>query len=258
MAAGDLFTDVSAVSLDEMNDRAALQRRTDHKYMVALDDLADLVEELADTHEVLEIDGERVFDYESTYFDTPSLRCFRDHVRDRRPRFKARTRCYVATGDCYFEVKVKREDGETLKRSIDYDPDERATIRPPARELLQEVLPTCGIDAPESDPQTSLVTSIRRVTLVARDAPERTTFDLDVEVRAPGGDRARFDAGHAIAETKTEDGDGAWDRALRAAGREPVSLSKYRVGAGLLLAPGEDEDYARELKELFLLQAVSR
>src|SRR5829696_3687907 len=140
MGPGDLFTDLSAVALDEMNDRAALQRRTDNKYVVALDDLAGLVDDLADTHEALEIDGERVFDYESTYFDTPSLRCFHDHVRDRRPRFKARTRCYIATGDCYFEVKVKREDGETLKRSIDYEPDERATIRPPARESLHEVL----------------------------------------------------------------------------------------------------------------------
>jgi hypothetical protein len=258
MTPGDLFTDLSAVSLDAMNDRAALQRRTDNKYVVALDDLAALVDELADTHEVLEIDGDRVFDYESTYFDTPSLRCFHDHVRDRRPRFKARTRCYVATGDCYFEVKVKREDGETLKRSIDYDPDERATIRPAARDLVHEVLPMCGIDEPESDPRTSLVTSFRRVTVVAREAPERTTFDFDVDVRAPGGDRARFDAGHAIAETKTAEGDGAWDRALRAAGREPVSLSKYRIGAGLLLAPGEDEDYARELKELFRLQVASR
>src|SRR5215208_1297450 len=140
MGPGDLFTDLSAVALDEMNDRAALQRRTDNKYVVALDDLAGLVDDLADTHEALEIDGERLFDYESTYFDTPSLRCFRDHVRDRTPRFKARTRCYLTTGECFFEVKVKQEDGETAKRNVDHDPDERTSLEPAARGLLAEVL----------------------------------------------------------------------------------------------------------------------
>src|ERR671932_1676890 len=115
----ELFGELRPISLDAMNERASLQRRTDNKYLVEIDHLARIVKELADDLEVLEIDGERVFEYESTYFDTPSLRCFRDHVRDDRPRFKTRTRCYVTTGDCYFEVKVKLENGEMIKRNVD-------------------------------------------------------------------------------------------------------------------------------------------
>jgi VTC domain len=247
----DLFSGLRPVSLDEVNERAALQRRTDNKYLVPLDDLAGLLEGCADEHDVLEIDGTRVFDYESTYFDTPSLRCFHDHIDDRTPRFKARTRCYVTTGECFFEVKVKRDDGETLKRNVEYDPEDRNTITPAARELLAEVLTECGLDQDEEELAPSLITSFRRVTVVARERPERTTFDFDVSLSRPDRAAARLGDRYLIAETKTPDGSGAWDRAFEDAGNEPVSLSKYRVGTGLLHAPDEDAEYAGDLKELF-------
>ena len=246
----ELFGGLRAVSLDDLNERAALQRRTDNKYLVPVEDLSGILGGLADRHDVLEIDGERVFDYESTYFDTPSLRCFHDHIEDRRPRFKARTRCYVSTGDCFFEVKVKHEDGETTKRNVDHDPDTRAELAPAGRDLLGEALPECGIEAPD-DPTPSLVTAFRRVTVVARDRPERTTFDFEVRLCDPDGEAARLDPGFAIAETKTAEGDGLWDRALTDAGLEAVSLSKYRIGTGLVRAPGEDAGYAADLKRLF-------
>lgn len=253
-----LFRALHPISLDTLNDRAALQRRTDNKYLVALDDLARLVEELADQHEVLEIDGERVFEYESTYFDTPSLRCFRDHVEDRRPRYKLRTRCYVTTGVCHFEVKVKPDDGDTLKRSVDYDPDERGTVEPAAHELIADVLGECGLDEPDERLRPSLITAFRRVTVVGRERPERTTFDFGLNLSAPDGNVAQLERQYAIAETKTPDGNGAWDAALADAGLEPISLSKYRIGTGLLHAPNDDADYAPELKELFQVHVEAR
>jgi len=246
----ELFGGLQPVSLDEMNERAALQSRKDNKYVVRLDELADRLDDLGDDHEVLEIDDQRLFDYESTYFDTASLRCFHDHISDRRPRFKVRTRCYVTTGDCFFEVKVSQEDGETLKHKVDHDPDVRASLEPDARELVDRVLPECGLDAPDNL-QPSLVTAFRRVTIVSRKRPERTTFDFGISLSDPEGDTARLDETYAIAETKTPDGEGAWDRAFSEAGHEPVAFSKYRVGTGLLHAHEGDADYASDLKELF-------
>jgi VTC domain-containing protein len=254
----ELFEALRPVSLDEMNERAALQRRTDNTYLVPLDALVSLVEDVGDGHEVLEIDGERLFDYESTYFDTPSLECFHDHVRDRRPRYKARTRCYVTTGDCFFEVKVKQEDGETAKRNVEYDPDERGRIEPVARDLLDDVLPACGLGERARDLEPSLITRFRRATVVARDGPERTTFDFSVSLGVPHGDVVGLGGQFAIAETKTPDGSGAWDLAFADAGFEPVSFSKYRAGTGLLRAPGEDDDYTRDIKKLLRPTAPSR
>lgn len=55
-----------------------------------------------------------------------------------------------------------------------------------------------------------------------------------------------------------ENGTGAWDRSFSHAGTAPVSLSRYRLGTGLLRAPAEDRGYARDLKERFRAQAPSR
>jgi len=48
-----------------------------------------------------------------------------------------------------------------------------------------------------------------------------------------------------IAETKTAEGEGAWDRAFADRGREPVSVSKYRLGSALA------EKTASAVKRLF-------
>lgn len=135
-----IFGGLRPVSLESLDERASLQRRVDNKYLVPLDRLTRVTDALRGDHEILEIDGERVFDYESTYFDTPSFDSFHDHVRDHRPRYKLRTRFYVTSGSCIFEVKVKRDDGETVKQHIDYDPGDRRNIQLPARELLSQTL----------------------------------------------------------------------------------------------------------------------
>jgi hypothetical protein len=251
-----LVSRLRPASLESIDERASLQRREDNKYLVPLDRLETLMGALRDDHDVLEIDGRRIFEYESTYFDTPELRCFRDHVHDRRPRYKARTRCYVTTGDCYFEVKVKQTEGETVKQSIDYDPDDRQIIHPAARELLWETLESCQIEPPDREPDPALVTRFRRVTVAARERPERVTIDLGIELDAPGGDTATIAENRAVVEAKTPDGDGRCDELLREAGIEPVSLSKYRLGIGLLVAQDEDPDYGREAKALFSTQSA--
>lgn len=242
-----MFGDFPPVSLEDLDERASLQRRVDNKYLVPLDRLARVSAALRGDHEVLEIDAERVFEYESTYFDTPALDCFHDHVGDRRPRYKLRTRFYVTTGSCIFEVKVKRDDDETVKRHIDYNPGDRREIKPPASELFSQTLETCSVTRPDGDPRQSLITRFRRLTVAGIDRPERTTIDFDVELQTPGGDTAAIDESLAIVETKTSDGAGQVDRVLKDEGLEPVSLSKYRLGIGLLVVPGEDSDYSRKL-----------
>jgi hypothetical protein len=102
--------------------------------------------QLAGDHQVLQIDGSRTFSYISTYFDTPDLRCFADHVEDRMPRFKARSRLYADSGKCVFEVKLKRDGGETDKRQIDYSPDDRRRLTDDALQCLR-----CALDSPASN-----------------------------------------------------------------------------------------------------------
>lgn len=221
------------VSLEELDERAALLRRVDHKYAVVRERVVPLLERLRDDHQVLEIDGEREFAYCSTYFDTPELRCFTDHVEDRQPRFKARTRLYVDADKCVFEVKLKREGGQTDKRQTDHAVKDAERFTDSARRCLEEALDDAGLEAPEEMGPT-LLTRFHRITLAAREGSERLTCDLGVRLSNPDGAAAELRDGVILVETKSERGESPADRALAELGLEPISLSKYRVGMSLV------------------------
>jgi VTC domain len=234
------------VTLDELDERAALLRRVDHKYAVEQERFVQLLERLREDHEVLEIDGHRAFAYCSTYFDTPELRCFTDHVQDRQPRFKARTRLYEDTDRCVFEVKLKREDGETDKRQVDYGVDDAERFTEDARECLVEALGDIGLEAPDQmDP--TLLTRFSRITLAARSGSERLTCDIGVRLSNPDGEAAALRDNVILVETKSERGESPADRVLADLGLEPISLSKYRVGMSLVGGAAREPQPGAEL-----------
>jgi hypothetical protein len=223
------------ISLEQLDERAALLRRVDRKYVVEPGQLAQLTERLADDHDVLEIDGRREFAYETVYLDTADLRCFREHGEDVKPRFKARTRCYIDAGDCVFEVKVKDRDGETDKRQTG---DLEAS-----RELLESTLRDAGIEPP-SELEEVLRTSFRRITLAAREGGARLTIDRDVTLARMDGETVRLRDCLALVETKSEDGESPGDRALAGLGAQEVSISKYRTGIDALVRRDETGELA--------------
>jgi VTC domain-containing protein len=245
------------VALDVLDERASLQRRVDRKYLVPQDRLVEILAELEDEQEALEIDGRRRFAYESVYFDTPDRRCFVEHVEDRCPRFKVRTRLYADSSRCEAEVKVKRCDGDTDKRQMEYEPELRTELTPEAREFVARALSEAGADPP-GELVLSLTTQFSRFTIVAADRPERTTVDVDVRLTAAAGARASLAGQLALVETKTEEGSGRVDALLGAAGIEEVSLSKYRIGIGLLERPEADREYLAERARSFEVERESR
>jgi VTC domain len=231
--AEDLVEQFEPVSLTELDERAALLRRVDHKYAIDRGRFRQLLERLRADHQVLEIDGRRMFGYCSTYFDTPDLRCYVDHVENRQPRFKARTRLYMDSDSCVFEVKLKRENGETDKRQVEHPVAEADELTDSARQCLEQALADAGLDAPdEMDP--TLLTRFERITLAARDGSERLTCDVGVRLTRPDGKAARMHDGVILVETKSEGGESPADRVLADLGLEPISLSKYRVGMSLV------------------------
>jgi hypothetical protein len=219
----------AGVSLAELDERAALLRRVDHKYAVAHQAFLELADRLRDDHEVLDIGGRREYAYRTTYFESPDLRCFTDHVEGRTPRFKVRSRLYEDSGRCVFEVKLKRGDDETDKRQIDYSPQESDRLTAEARDCLAEALSDAGLDVPD-ELEPTLFTSFRRLTLAARGGSQRLTCDLGVRLSNPEGEAVRMRPDLVLVETKTEDGRSPADEALAEMGYETISLSKYRVG----------------------------
>jgi VTC domain len=229
----DLLGGFEGVSLRALDDRVALLRRIDNKYAVSPKEFAQLTERVSSDHQVLDIDGQRAFAYSTTYFDTSDLRCFVDHVEDRLPRFKARSRLYEDTGECVFEVKLKRSADETDERQIDYPEDDRWRLSEGAIECLKSALADAGLEAP-GDLEATLTSEFDRVTLAARDGSERLTCDFGVRLVGPRSESVRMRRNLVLAETKSENGRAPADRELERMSVPTISLSKYRVGISLV------------------------
>jgi hypothetical protein len=222
------------ISLSELDERASLLRRVDNKYTVPHDTFLELLRRLSGDHDVLDMDGRREFAYQTVYFETPSLRCFCDHVEDRFPRFKARTRLYRDTRSCVFEVKLKAREDETDKRQVEHPPERTDELTEAARECLDSALDDAGIEL--HDPmEPRLKTGFRRITLAARGKPERLTCDIGVRLTAAAESAvAAMSADLVLIETKSEHGQSPADGVLSELGVDRISLSKYRVGMSLV------------------------
>jgi hypothetical protein len=221
------------VGLAELESSALLQDRVDAKYVISLEQLAALTRRLGATHAALEIAGRRAFRYRTVYFDTGDLRIFRDHVQERRRRYKARAREYVDSGLCMFEVKLKGSRGHTVKHRMAYmraRPDE---LSGPALAFLRECLEQSYGRAPDARLRPTLAVGYTRVTLVAPTLGERLTCDFDLAFSAPDGRSGRLASDRVIVESKSPRGNATADRALRALGARPEDgCSKYCLGVG--------------------------
>jgi VTC domain len=222
-----------ALGLAELDAAAALRDRVDAKYVIPVEELARLTEQLRDTHAVLEIDGRRAFAYRTTYFDTAELRTFRDHVQQRRRRYKLRSREYVDSGLCSFEVKLKGPRGRTVKHRMDYDRDRRDELSEPALEFLRDSLERSYGRTPDGELRAVLAMAYTRITFVAPELGERLTCDFELAFSAPDGASGRLAEGLVIVESKSPRGNAVADRALRAMGAHPEpGCSKYCLGIG--------------------------
>ena len=145
----------------------------------------------------LEIERRRRFAYESVYFDTPDLLTYRQHLQGRRRRYKVRTRAYLDSGDCAFEVKLKGRRDQTVKARLPYPVAARAHLTVDAREFLADQL----------------------LTAYGQPAPRLAATGL---------------TRHVLVESKSPGPAAGADTALRRLGLRPVQLSKYCVAVALL------------------------
>src|SRR3712207_2059730 len=154
-----------AVSLREVEERAALQDRVDCKYIVTCDTVERLFSGLGDDFRALEIAGERLQRYDSVYFDTPELTSYKEHLQGRRKRFKCRTRLY-GTSVCFLDLKVKGRRGQTVKSRLPLSPAQHGSLSRQGRPFLKRgLLEEYGCAVPAGLVPT-LQTSFERLTLV--------------------------------------------------------------------------------------------
>lgn len=237
-----LFAGFRAVSLDELNAKAAMLERLDNKYVVRGPVLAEAAAELSAHFDVLEIDGRRAFRYETCYFDDPERHSYHDHHQGRRQRMKVRVRHYADAGLCFVEVKLKDKRGMTVKKRMPYDPRKYGLLDADALAHVQRAHQALYGRPFERVLEPSLRMSYRRVTLVAREGGERMTIDSDIRFLA-GPDDFGPEPGVFIVEAKSAHGHGLADAILRRHHQHPTNAcSKYCVGLSVV---GEVQKYNR-------------
>lgn len=214
------------ISLKEM-DAVKLLDRQDTKLVLSADRLPNIMRQLAVDYRILEIDGRRVGDYSSLYYDTPDWESYHEHHNGRKNRYKIRYRNYINSGLHFFEIKHKTNKNRTVKTRIATD-DIKTELGLTETILLERHTP---LDPREFEPAIWIYYS--RMTLVSKDMRERVTIDIDLEFK-------RYDSKNelisspklAIIEIKQE----RFNRksaALCTLHQErifPIRLSKYCLG----------------------------
>ena len=221
--------ELPSVDLPALLAVAELQRRFDHKYVVPVHRLAELIASLASELQVLEVAGRRSTAYTSVYFDTPELRTYRDHLKQRRRRFKIRTRHYGEPAAAMLEVKCKTGRGETIKYRWAHPGTTPEHLGPTGRHLVGQALRTeYGFDLPDGLDRVA-TTRFDRVTLLDLRAAERITIDLGLTFDA-NDRRIQLGVGHAVVETKSARRRGPATAAMASLGLRPDRVSKYCLG----------------------------
>jgi len=233
-----LVLQMDRIGLEELNAVAALQTRTDRKYVLTAGETERLLTDLAPHARVLTIGDTRSFGYASTYFDTADLLSYRLAAHRRRRRFKVRTRSYLDSGDTFLEVKTRAARGVMVKQRCPIGGagvlDRQAVAF--ADSCLSRQVPA----PPVSSLVPTLTTRYHRTTLLLDDA--RITLDTGLtwhrwappgvspEIHAACGDAGRL----VVVETKTCGAPSAADRRLWRSGHRPDRISKYATGLALL------------------------
>ncbi len=207
---GEVLSAFAPISLEEMLS-VRLMNRMDTKFVTSRDKAMQLLCLASDDYFIQEIDGRRVGDYYTVYFDTPLYDMFRRHESGKVNRQKLRIRSYVDTRMSFLEVKTKDNHLRTKKKRISmpgFDPlSPRYDIRFSGEE---ELLRACEefVEAHLHYDIRSLSECIEnrfhRITLVNKEKTERLTIDLDVAFHNLTNDRRYALDNVAIIELKRD------------------------------------------------------
>ena len=154
-------------------DNVKLMDRTDTKFAFNILNLADILEKLPEFYRIMEIDGERLHDYKSLYFDTDNRKFYIEHHNKRVNRNKIRFREYSGSGLTFLEIKLKNNKGKTIKKRIKVDSiSEKITEK--QQQYINKII---GYPIKVSAKQWI---NFSRVTFVHKTKKERLTMDVNL------------------------------------------------------------------------------
>ena len=159
------------VSLADL-DQVRLMNRTDQKFCLHINHLPKILEAVQNDYSILAIEGETIFNYDNTYFDTPDDQMFLSHQNGKLNRHKVRLRKYVQTDNNFLEVKFKNNKGRTIKKRIEREGFESVFTH----DELNFISNSNKYSGIQLEPKIN--SHFHRLTLVDKEFTERITIDM--------------------------------------------------------------------------------
>lgn len=224
-----------AITLEEVMRSAKLTTRTDKKYLLPAELLAETLAEVEGIR-ILEIERRRHFSYSSLYFDTAAHDSYWGAAGKRRKRWKLRRRLYHESGLQRLELKTRNARGRTVKDQLTLPAEQSWHADLSGEEYLWacQAMATRGIDADVlAGCKQNVESHYVRHTYVS-DEGVRLTVDANLELgdaRSEESPRCILNPRLVVAEVKSPRGNSAIDRLLWRHGVRPIRISKFALAA---------------------------
>ena len=231
------FKPISLKGMDEV----ALMERVDEKFTVSLEDTLDVLSKIRDKYFCLEIDGKRLFNYQTEYFDNDNKILFKNHQNGKLNRYKIRFRDYVASKKTFLEVKFKSNKGVTKKTRISV-PFREKNLNKKNTKFLEEQTPYSFKEF-----EIKIKNNFDRITLVNFQTKERVTIDFNLKFSAENSKKELENI--CIIEVKREKGNRKSEilSILKMKRIRPTRFSKYTIGSCILNPNLKYNNFKRKL-----------
>jgi len=218
-----LLNDLQTVSLEEL-DNVKLLDRQDTKFVFNQIHLPLILDKIKPFYRILEINNERVFTYDNTYFDTDDFLFYNQHHNGNKKRFKIRSRKYSSSNQSFFEIKIKNNKDRTVKKRLPIDGINKY-LGEQEKDLVSEII---GLPPNQITPKLNVQFS--RITLTDNSFNERLTIDTNIS--AKNGSGSKIFNQLVISEIKQKKYDPKSDfiQILRNLKIQEMKFSKYCMG----------------------------
>lgn len=217
-----------SVSLGDL-DKVSFMNRVDAKFLFPVSSLPALLEAMKENYSILEIDNDRCFGYETTYYDDDAFSMYYSHHNGSLNRYKIRYRTYLNMKKSYLEVKFKTNKRRTIKKRKSYTREELASGS------FKKFIGETTVFNPDTLHEV-LTNRFNRLTFVNNNYTERLTIDFGLSFSCSCGcNEMDF---LAIAEVKYDrklSGTG-FNEYIKRFGLRKSGFSKYAVGCTFLFS----------------------
>jgi hypothetical protein len=236
----NILESYNTFTLQELEGADLLERK-DFKYVFNVKHLDSVLQHIAPHYKVLSINNFFYTDYHTNYYDTKNLKFYLQHHNGEANRFKIRTRKYVQSNLCFFEVKFKNNKNWTSK--------ERYRIST----LEENIDAYINAITPEKLDK-SLEVTYSRITLISKDHSEKITLDCDLSYR--NNDKICQLPQICIAEVKSKTIHPHFFRQyIKSLGYRSMGLSKYCFGIAKCYPNIKINNFKQTIAKIFKLSA---